>query len=78
LLHKVLYYVRMTPHTSVWKWVLGLVVVMSGLAVAIPLGRFAEQDDAPGGVFIAFLIFVGAAVLATRIVSQRPKSTARK
>jgi hypothetical protein len=68
----------MVPHTPVWKFVLGLVVMMIGAAIAIPLARYAESDDAPGGVLIAFLIFVGAAALAIWIVNQRPESSARK
>jgi hypothetical protein len=65
----------MVPHTPVWKWVLGLVVMGIGAAIAIPLGRYAEADDAPGGVVIAFLIFAGAAALAIWIVNQRPRET---
>ena len=61
----------MVPHTPAWKWVLGLVVMLIGLAISVPLARYAEQDDAPGGVVIALLIFVGAAVVAVRIVNQR-------
>lgn len=61
----------MTPRTPVWKWVLGLVVLSSGLAIAIPLGRYADRDDAPGGIVIAFLIFVMGAVVAMWIVSPR-------
>jgi len=47
-----------------------------GAAIALPLGQYAERDDAPGGVVIAFLIFVGAAVLAIWIVKERPDSNA--
>jgi hypothetical protein len=68
----------MVPHTPARKLVLGLVVMMIGLAIAVPLGRYADRDDAPGGMVIAFLIFVGAAVLAIRIVNQRPESRVRK
>ena len=68
----------MVPHTPVWKWVLGLVVMMIGAAIAIPLGRYADRDDAPGGMVIAVLIFVGAAAVAMWIVNQRQESSARK
>jgi len=68
----------MVPPTPVWKWVLGLVVMVIGAAIGIPLGRYAERDDAPGGVLIAILIMIGAAILATWIVYQRPESSARK
>jgi len=68
----------MAPHTPVWKYVFGFVVMMIGAGVGIPLARYAENDDAPGGVVIGFLIMVGGAVLAIWIVSQRPKSGARK
>jgi len=68
----------MTPHTPVWKWVLGLVVVIVGAATAIPLWRFADRDDAPGGMVIALLLFVGAAAVAMRIVNQRPEPGVRK
>ena len=49
-----------------------------GAAIAIPLGRYADRDDAPGGVVIAALIFLAAAALAIWIVNQRPESDARK
>ena len=61
----------MVPHTPVWKWVLGLVVVMVGLAIAVPLYRYADNDDAPGGMVIAFLIFVLGAIVAMWIVNPR-------
>jgi hypothetical protein len=65
----------MVPHTPVWKWVLGLVVLAIGTAVAIPLGRYADADDSPGGIVIAFLIFVIAAVVAAWVVSPRRGSS---
>jgi hypothetical protein len=68
----------MVPHTPLWKWVLGLVVLGIGAAIAIPLWRYADRDDAPGGMVIALLIFVAAAGLAMRVVNQRPRSSARK
>jgi hypothetical protein len=68
----------MSSPSTVWKFVLGFVVITIGAAVGIPLARFAERDDAPGGVVIAVLIMVGAAALAIWIVKQRPESRARK
>jgi hypothetical protein len=65
------------PHTPAWKWVSALVVLVIGSAIAILLGRYAERDDAPGGVLIAFVILVGAAALAIWIVKQRPESSVR-
>lgn len=50
--------------------VVGMVLVAMGAAIAIPLGRYAEQDDAPGGVVIAFGIFIGTALLAAWIVRR--------
>ena len=64
----------MTPHTPAWKWILALVVVALGAAVAIPLYRYADRDDAPGGMVIAVFIFVVGAVLAMWIVSPRGRS----
>ena len=61
---------------SSWKNALAVVVMVIGAAIALPLGQYAERDDAPGGVVIAFLIFVGAAVLAIWIVKERPDSNA--
>ena len=49
-----------------------LIVLIVGAAIAVPLGRYAEQDDAPGGVVIAFGIFIGSALLAAWIV-KRPE-----
>ena len=76
--YKVLYYDHMVPHTPARKLVLGLVVMIIGAAIAVPLGRYADRDDSPGGMVIAFLIFVGAAALAIRIVNQGAQSSARK
>ena len=64
----------MVTHTSVWQWVLGIVVMMIGAAIAIPLWRYADRDDAPGGMVIAALIFVGTAAGAIWIVNRRPAS----
>ena len=55
---------------------MAVVLMVIGAAVALPLGQYAERDDAPGGVVIAFLIFVGAAGLAIWIVKERPDSSA--
>ena len=64
----------MMPHTPIWKWVLSVVVLMLGAAIAVPLYRYADQDDAPGGMVIAFLIFVIGAVAAMWIVNPRAGS----
>jgi 4-amino-4-deoxy-L-arabinose transferase-like glycosyltransferase len=61
-------------HIPVWKWVFGLVVLVVGAAIAIPLYRYADRDDAPGGMVIAFLIFVVAAVVAMWVVNPRRES----
>jgi len=66
----------MAQRTPAWKWVLGLVVMIVGAAIAIPLYRYADGDDAPGGMVIAVLIFVGSVVLASWIAYQRPQSSA--
>jgi hypothetical protein len=65
----------MVPHTPLWKWVLAVVVMCMGAAIAIPLGRYAERDDAPGGVVIASLIFIGAVAMAIWIVAPRTESS---
>jgi hypothetical protein len=49
-----------------------LIVLIVGAAIAVPLWRYAEQDDAPGGVVIAFGIFIGSALVAAWIV-KRPE-----
>jgi len=64
----------MMPQTPAWKWLVGLVVLAAGAAVAIPLYRYADRDDAPGGMVIAVLIFVVGAVLAAWIVNPRRES----
>ena len=61
----------MTPRTPVWKWILALVTTAVGAAVAIRLYRYADADDAPGGMVIAVFIFIVGAVLATWIVNPR-------
>ena len=65
----------MVPQASAWKWVLGLVVLALGAAIAMPLYRYADRDDAPGGMVIAFFIFVVGAVLAMWIVNPRKPSS---
>lgn len=62
----------MVQRTHVSKIVLAVVVMAIGAGISIPLGRYAERDDAPGGVLIAALIFIGATLFAARIVYQRP------
>ena len=52
------------------RGILSLMIVVSGAAIAIPLGRYAERDDAPGGVLIAFLIFIGASLLSAWILKR--------
>ena len=68
----------MVAHILAWKLALACVVILTGAAIGIPLARYAEADDAPGGVVIAALIMVGAAVLAVWIVNRRPKAGAGK
>ena len=63
------------PHTPAWKWILALFVTMIGAAIATPLYRYADRDDAPGGMVIAVLIFVVGAAVSMRIVYQRQEST---
>ena len=75
---KALYYSRVVSRSQLWKVLLGVVVMAVGAAISIPLGRYAEQDDAPGGVVIALLIFAGAAVLASWIAWPRTESSAGK
>ena len=62
------------PRTPAWKLVSAAFVMAIGAAIAMPLGRYAERDDAPGGVLIAALIFIGATLLAAWIVYPRPES----
>jgi hypothetical protein len=57
---------------------MAVAVMIIGAAIALPLARFADRDDAPGGILIAFLIFVAAAALAIRTVNERTESRARK
>jgi 4-amino-4-deoxy-L-arabinose transferase-like glycosyltransferase len=66
--------IEMAPSTPGWKWVLGLVVLVVGAAIAVPLYRYADRDDAPGGMVIAFLMFVAAAGLAIWVVNPRRES----
>jgi hypothetical protein len=68
----------MVPHTPVWKWVLAVVVLGAGAAIAVPLYRYADRDDAPGGMVIALLIFLVAAGLAIWVVNPRLEPGRRK
>ena len=47
---------------------MALIVVAIATATSIPLYRYADRDDAPGGMVIAFLIFVIGTVFAIWIV----------
>ena len=55
------------------KLLLAVIVVAIGATIAMPLGRYADRDDAPGGVLIAIVIFVAATALAARIVNHSPR-----
>jgi hypothetical protein len=50
--------------------ILALVVLIVGTSIAVPLGRYADRDDAPGGVVIAFVIFIASALLAAWMVKR--------
>jgi hypothetical protein len=64
----------MEERTSALRWMLGIVVILIGAAIAIPMYRFADLDDAPGGMVIAVLVFVCASGLASWIVYRNPAS----
>jgi hypothetical protein len=68
----------MVPRTPVWKLVSVVVVLIIGAAISIPLGRYAEADDAPGGVLIAGLIMIGSVLFATWIIARGPQPSDRK
>ena len=61
----------MTTRTPVWKWLVALAVTALGAAIAVPLYRYADADDAPGGMVIAVGIFVVAAAVAAWIANPR-------
>ena len=42
----------MAISAQIRKSLLAAIVVAIGAAIAIPLGRYADRDDAPGGVMI--------------------------
>jgi hypothetical protein len=49
---------------------LALVILIVGTSIAVPLGRYAERDDAPGGVVIAFLVFFLSVLLAAWVIKR--------
>ena len=65
-------------HFSIRRLILGLAVALIGAAISIPLGRYAEADDAPGGVVIAVAIMFGAMFLGMWIAMRRPEPGVRK
>ncbi|HET9372957.1 MAG TPA: hypothetical protein VFO19_22000 [Vicinamibacterales bacterium] len=67
----------MATSTRVWRFLLGFVVMAIGSAIGIPVARYAERDDAPGGVVIAALIMIGGVVLAAWIIRPRPEDGVR-
>jgi Zn-dependent protease with chaperone function len=68
----------MLPRAGAWKWISSLVVVAVGAAIAIPVYRYADADDAPGGMVIAVLIFIVATVFAAWVVREREAAADRK
>jgi hypothetical protein len=63
----------MAMRAQAWKSLLAVIVVATGAAIAIPLARYAERDDAPDGVLTAVMIFVAAAALAAWIANRPPQ-----
>jgi hypothetical protein len=51
-----------------------IVMLLIGLALAVggvALARYAEADDAPGGVVIGWVLVIGAVALGVRALQQR-------
>ena len=54
-----------------------LLVALLVAAGGVALARYAEADDAPGGVIIAFLLIIGAVVVGVRVVQGMTDSRRR-
>ncbi len=51
-----------------------IVMLITALAIAaggIALARYAEADDAPGGVVMGWVLVIGAGVLGVRALQRR-------
>jgi hypothetical protein len=48
------------------KRIVMLLAAVIIIAAGIALGRYAEADDAPGGVVVAALMIIGAGVLGVK------------
>ena len=53
------------------KTVVGLIIALGTAGLGVALARYAEADDAPGGVVMGGLLVVGAVWLAVRAVQRR-------
>ena len=64
--------------TSPVRLIAALLVAAVGIYGGVMLARYAEADDAPGGVVIAFGLMLGSVVLAGWIArSRQSKSTTK-
>jgi hypothetical protein len=63
----------MTSATQLAKWVVSLVLIGGGLALSVPLYRYADADDSPGGMVIALGIFVAATALGLWVSFPRAR-----
>ena len=53
------------------KTVVMLLIALALAAGGIALARYAEADDAPGGVVIGWVLVIGAVALGVRAFQQR-------
>lgn len=55
--------------------IVGTLVAAVGIVAGALLGRYAEADDAPGGVVIAMILILGSVGLGLRIAMRQPRKS---
>lgn len=56
---------------TMFKTISVLVIALAIAASGVALARYAEADDAPGGVVIGGALVLGAIVVGVRVLQQR-------
>jgi membrane protein DedA with SNARE-associated domain len=55
---------------STARLITGVIVAATGIYFGVSLARYAEADDAPGGVLIAMVLMAGSVALGIWIVRR--------
>ncbi len=56
------------------RLITGIIVAATGIYFGVRLARYAEADDAPGGVVIAMALIAGSVALGIWIARRRARN----